>query len=203
MSDHWLIVGLGNPGPAYAMTRHNIGAMSVDELARTCSAKLGRHKRALSDVAEVQLGVPGRIHRAVLANPLSFMNESGGPVKALVDFYDVQTDRIIVIHDELDLHFGALRLKFGGGDNGHNGLKSIRRALGTGDFYRVRAGIGRPMGRQSPADYVLQPFSGSERAELPGYLDRCARAVECLVEDGLDAAQNRFNAAPATSGDST
>lgn len=203
MSDHWLIVGLGNPGPAYAMTRHNIGAMTVDAVAASCSAKLGRHKRALADVAEVQLGVPGRIHRAVLANPLSFMNESGGPVKALVDFYDVQTERLIVIHDELDLPFGALRLKFGGGDNGHNGLKSIRKALGTGDFHRVRAGIGRPMGRQSPADYVLQGFSGAERAELPGYLDRCARAVECLVEDGLETAQNRFNAAPATSGDTT
>jgi PTH1 family peptidyl-tRNA hydrolase len=115
----------------------------------------------------------------------------------------VQTERLIVIHDELDLPFGALRLKFGGGDNGHNGLKSIRKALGTGDFFRVRAGIGRPMGRQSPADYVLQVFSGAERSELPGYLDRCARAVECLVEDGLETAQNRYNAAPATSGDTS
>ncbi len=203
MSDHWLIVGLGNPGPSYALTRHNIGAMVVDDVAASCSARLGRHKRALADVAEVQIGVPGRITRAVLANPLSFMNESGGPVKALVDFYDVEPARLIVIHDELDLPFGALRLKFGGGDNGHNGLKSIRRSLGTGDFHRVRAGIGRPMGRQSPADYVLQMFSGSERAELPGFLDRCARAVECLAEDGLENAQNRFNAPPATSGDTS
>jgi peptidyl-tRNA hydrolase, PTH1 family len=201
VSDHWLIVGLGNPGPAYAMTRHNIGAMVVDVVASSCSAKLGRHKRALADAAEVQLGMPGRINRAVLSIPLSFMNESGGPVKALIDFYDIAPERLIVIHDELDLPFGGLRIKFGGGDNGHNGLKSIRKSLGTGDFFRVRAGIGRPMGRQSPADYVLQVFSGSERTELPGFLDRCARAVECVIEDGLETAQNRFNAAPETSGE--
>jgi peptidyl-tRNA hydrolase, PTH1 family len=133
------------------------------------------------------------MHRIVLVEPLSFMNESGGPVKALMAFYGVDPDRLIVIHDELDLPFDALRVKEGGGDNGHNGLKSIRRALGTGDFLRVRAGIGRPPGRQDPAAFVLKPFASAERSELPSFVDRCADAVESLVADGLERTQNRFN----------
>ena len=133
------------------------------------------------------------MHRLVLVEPLSFMNESGGPVKALMSFYGIDTDRLIVVHDELDLPFAALRVKFGGGDNGHNGLKSIRRATGTGDFLRVRAGIGRPPGRQDPAAFVLKPFSSSERRDLPEFVDRCADAVESLVSEGLERTQNRFN----------
>lgn len=131
--------------------------------------------------------------RIVLAEPLSFMNESGGPVKALMGFYGVEPDRLLVIHDELDIPFTTIRVKLGGGDNGHNGLKSIRKALGTGDFFRVRVGIGRPPGRQDPADYVLKPFASAERAELGEVVVRAADATESLVLDGLDITQNRFN----------
>jgi len=189
----WLVAGLGNPGPEYAATRHNIGFMVADELATRSRASMARHKRAHALAAEVKVGLPGAMHRIVLVEPLSFMNESGGPVKALMNFYGVDADHLIVIHDELDLPFDAMRVKFGGGDNGHNGLRSIRKALGTGDFLRVRAGIGRPPGRQDPAAFVLKPFSSAERAELPPFLGRCADAVESLVIDGLERTQNRFN----------
>lgn len=189
----WLIAGLGNPGPEYAATRHNIGFLVVDELATRLRVSMARHKRGHALAAEAKIGIPGALHRVVLVEPLSFMNESGGPVKALMGFYGVEVDRLIVIHDELDLPFDALRVKSGGGDNGHNGLKSIRKALGTGDFLRVRAGIGRPPGRQDAAAFVLKPFSSTERAELPTFVDRLADAVESLVEDGLERTQNRFN----------
>ena len=137
--------------------------------------------------------MPGALIHLVLAEPLSFMNESGGPVKALLSFYGIEPDRMIVVHDELDIPFGAIRVKWGGGDNGHNGLKSIRKALGTGDFFRVRVGVDRPPGRQDPAAYVLKPFSGAERKELPEVVQRAADAVECLMADGLEPTQNRFN----------
>jgi PTH1 family peptidyl-tRNA hydrolase len=189
----WLVAGLGNPGPEYAATRHNIGFLVVDALAARDGVRLARHKRGHALAAEAKTGAPGSMHRIVLVEPLSFMNESGGPVKALMAFYGVDPDRLIVIHDELDLPFDALRVKEGGGDNGHNGLKSIRRALGTGDFLRVRAGIGRPPGRQDPAAFVLKPFASAERSELPSFVDRCADAVESLVADGLERTQNRFN----------
>jgi len=189
----WLVAGLGNPGPEYAATRHNIGFLVVDALAERADVKLARHKRAHTLAAEAKVGAPGSMHRLVLAEPLSFMNESGGPVKALMSFYGIDADRLIVVHDELDLPFADLRVKFGGGDNGHNGLKSIRRATGTGDFLRVRAGIGRPPGRQDPAAFVLKPFSASERRDLPEFVDRCADAVESLVFEGLERTQNRFN----------
>lgn len=189
----WLIAGLGNPGPEYAATRHNIGFLVVDALADRTGVKMARHKRAHSLAAEAKVGVPGSMHRVVLAQPLSFMNESGGPVKALMAFYGVEPDHLIVIHDELDLPFAALRVKFGGGDNGHNGLKSIRRSIGSGDFLRVRAGIGRPPGRQDPAAFVLKPFASAERRELPEFIDRCSDAVESLVTDGLERTQNRYN----------
>lgn len=189
----WLIAGLGNPGPEYAATRHNIGFLVVDALAQRSGVKLARHKRAHALAAEAKIGTPGAMHRLVLAEPQSFMNESGGPVTALMSFYGIDPDRLIVIHDELDLPFAALRVKFGGGDNGHNGLRSIRRSIGTGDFLRVRAGIGRPPGRQDPAAFVLKPFASAERADLPEFVDRCADAVESLVSDGLERTQNRFN----------
>lgn len=189
----WLIAGLGNPGPEYAATRHNIGFMVADELAARAGAKLARHKRAQALAAEAKVGMPGAMSRIVLVEPLSFMNESGGPVKALMEFYGVEPDQLIAVHDELDLPFDALRVKLGGGDNGHNGLKSIRRALGTGDFLRVRAGIGRPPGRQDPAAFVLKPFSASERSDVPTFVARCADAVESLITSGLERTQNQYN----------
>ena len=197
MSHPWLVVGLGNPGPEYAATRHNVGAMVVDELAESVGARLARHKRAHAQAAETKLGIPGSVVPVVLVEPMSFMNESGGPVKALMSFYGIEPDRLVVVHDELDIAFATLRVKFGGGDNGHNGLKSIRRALGTGDFFRVRVGIGRPPGRQDPAEFVLKAFGSTERKYLPDLLTRGAGAVEALVLDGLESTQNRFNADPA------
>jgi PTH1 family peptidyl-tRNA hydrolase len=184
----WLVVGLGNPGPGYAGNRHNAGAMVVDILAGRVGAKFKAH-RARADVVETRFGTD----RVVLAKPRSYMNESGGPVVALRDFFKLPVQRIVVVHDELDLGFGVLRLKLGGGDNGHNGLKSLRRALGSGDFHRVRVGIGRPPGRQDPADWVLRDFSAAERKELDLHLERAADAVEALVADGLAAAQNGYN----------
>jgi len=195
-SSPWLVVGLGNPGPAYASTRHNAGYLVADALADRIGARLARHKRAHALAAEGKLGMPGSLTHVVLAEPLSFMNESGGPVKALMSFYGVDPDRMIVVHDELDIPFSAIRVKFGGGDNGHNGLKSIRRAVGTGDFYRVRMGIGRPPGRQDAADYVLKPFSSTERKDLGEVVGRGADATGCLMTEGLDATQNRFNTGP-------
>ncbi len=185
----WLVVGLGNPGPDYAGTRHNVGVLVVDELAERARGRFAKHKRAHAQVAEERL----QGHRAVLAKPSSYMNESGGPVKGLLDFYKVPMEQLVVIHDELDIAFGTLRLKLGGGDNGHNGLKSIRRSTGSGDFYRVRVGIGRPPGRQDPADFVLKPWSSVERKELPMLVSDAADAVELLLHEGLERAQNRFN----------
>ena len=183
------MVGLGNPGPEYAATRHNVGAMVVSVLAAEYGARLARHRRAQADAVDVRMSG----HRVELILPRSYMNESGGPVKAACDFAKVPTDHLIVVHDELDLPFGSLRCKLGGGDNGHNGLKSIRRSLGTGDFYRVRVGIGRPPGRQDPADFVLRAFGSTERRDLDAVLTRAGEVVNALVCDGLDVAQNRFN----------
>ena len=193
-NDVWLVVGLGNPGPTYAATRHNIGYLVTDELARRMGAPFRAHKSGRADVVEGRLAPPGRpAPRVVLGRPRSYMNEVGGPVKALATFYKVAPDHVVAIHDELDIAFGTLRVKLGGGDNGHNGLKSIRSSLGTGEFYRVRAGIGRPPGRMDPADYVLSSYSAAERKELPFQVDRAADAVETLIELGLDATQQRFN----------
>jgi PTH1 family peptidyl-tRNA hydrolase len=190
----WLVVGLGNPGPTYAGTRHNVGYLVTDELARRLGARWRAHKTGRADVVEGRLGAPGTdAPRVVLARPRCYMNESGGPVKALATFYKVPPERIIAIHDELDIEFGTLRSKLGGGDNGHNGLKSMRSSLGTGDFHRVRAGIGRPPGRQSPADFVLSSYTAAERKELPLQVDTAADAVESLVRDGLEATQQRYN----------
>jgi PTH1 family peptidyl-tRNA hydrolase len=185
----WLVVGLGNPGTEYAPTRHNIGYLVVEELAARARGNFAVHKRARASVAEERL----QGHRAVLARCSTYMNESGGPVKGLLDFYKVPMEHLVVVHDELDLPFATLRLKLGGGDNGHNGLKSIRRSTGSGDFYRVRIGIGRPPGRQDPADFVLKPWSGVERKELPMLVVDAADAVELLVAEGLERAQNRYN----------
>jgi PTH1 family peptidyl-tRNA hydrolase len=171
--------------------------MVLDVVADQTQARMARHKRAHALAAEGRIGVPGSMTHVVLARPLSYMNESGGPVKALMSFYGVEPEQLIVIHDELDIAFAALRVKFGGGDNGHNGLKSIRKSIGSGDFFRIRVGIGRPPGRQDPAEFVLKPFGSTERKDLPGLLDRGAGAVEAVIADGLESTQNRFNADPA------
>jgi PTH1 family peptidyl-tRNA hydrolase len=189
--DLWVVVGLGNPGTSYAGHRHNVGARVADLLAERVGARFRAH-RSRTELIEGRVSGPGS-PRIVLAKPRSYMNESGGPVAALRDFFRVPPDRLVIIHDELDLPFGTLRLKFGGGDNGHNGLRSIRRALGTGDFFRVRFGVGRPTGRTDPAAFVLQDFSPAERRELPYYLDRTADAVEALMSEGLERAQSAYN----------
>ena len=185
----WLVVGLGNPGPTYAGNRHNVGAMVVDLLASRVGGRFKAHK-GRADVVEGRL-VGARV---VLAKPKSYMNESGGPASSVAGFFKVPPQQIVVVHDELDIPYGALRLKRGGGDNGHNGLRSIRSSLGTGDWLRVRVGIGRPPGRQDPADFVLRDFSPAERKDLDFHVDRAADSVEALITDGLEAAQNRFHA---------
>ncbi len=192
----WLVVGLGNPGPRYAGTRHNVGAMVVDELAHRAGASLRTHK-ARAGAAQVRVGTgPGGVPgpSAVLAVPSSYMNESGGPVKALLSFFSVPAERLVVVHDELDLDPGVVRLKRGGGEGGHNGLRSVSSALGTRDYLRVRVGIGRPPGRMDPADYVLRDFSATERKELPFVVGDAADAVEELVTLGLLDAQQRVHA---------
>jgi len=192
--DVWLVVGLGNPGPAYAGHRHNVGYLVADELAARMGSAFRAHKSGRAEVVEGRLtppGVPGP--RVVLARPRGYMNESGGPVKALATFYKVPPERIIAIHDELDIAFNTLRVKLGGGDNGHNGLRSMRGSLGTGDFYRVRAGIGRPPGRQDVADFVLSNYSTAEKKDLPFQVMDAADAVECLMTEGLEKTQQKFN----------
>ena len=186
--------GLGNPGPAYAGHRHNVGHLVVAELASRLGESFRAHKSGRADVVEGRLGVPGTPGpRLVLARPRGYMNESGGPVKALATFYKVDPAQVVAIHDELDIPFGTLRVKLGGGDNGHNGLRSIRSSLGTGDFHRVRVGIGRPHGRQEVSDFVLSDFSAVERKELPWEVDRAADAVESLLLEGLERTQQQFN----------
>jgi peptidyl-tRNA hydrolase, PTH1 family len=183
-----LVVGLGNPGPRYAGNRHNVGFLVVDELAARVGGKFKAHKGG-AEVLECRLA--GR--RVALAKPRSFMNVSGGPVVATTRFYKVAPGNIVVVHDELDLPFGTVRLKLGGGENGHNGLRSISKSLGTRDYLRVRFGIGRPPGRMDPADFVLRDFSATERKELAFSVDHSADAVEALVGKGLEAAQNLFH----------
>jgi PTH1 family peptidyl-tRNA hydrolase len=190
-----LVVGLGNPGPSYAGNRHNIGYMVNDELASRMGGSFRAHKSGRADVVEGRLGGAGGVGgvRVVLARPRCYMNETGGPVSTLAKFYKVPVERIVAIHDELDIGFDTLRLKKGGGDNGHNGLRSMRASLGSGDFHRVRVGIGRPPGRQNPADFVLSDYSSAERKVLPFQVDRAADAIETLLTEGLYAAQSRYN----------
>ena len=187
----WLVVGLGNPGAEYKNTRHNIGQMVVDEMARVNSLTWSSHK-ARADVAAYKLGIGLEAPGVVLAKSHGYMNESGGPIKALCNFYKVDIENLIVIHDELDIPFSAIRIKQGGGDNGHNGLKSTTSVLGA-DYFRVRMGIGRPMGQQDPADFVLKNFSSSEKPELPEFISRGAEAIEYLIKNGLQAAQGAYN----------
>ncbi|MEO8556405.1 MAG: aminoacyl-tRNA hydrolase [Actinomycetota bacterium] len=191
----WLIVGLGNPGPSYAGHRHNVGAMVVVELAARAGASLRSHK-ARAVAAEVRVGVlPGGAPgpRAVIATPLSYMNESGGPVAGLMSFFKTPTPNLVVVHDDLDIPFAEVRLKLGGGEGGHNGLRSITKSVGTRDYLRVRVGIGRPPGRMDAADFVLHDFSSSERSEVALLVSDAADALECLVADGLVAAQQQWH----------
>jgi len=189
--DPFLVVGLGNPGPAYRGNRHNVGFMVLGVLAERVGGRFSKHK-ARADVLEGRFGPPPA-PRVVLAEPRSYMNESGGPVAGLCGFYKIPVERLVVVHDELDLPYGSLRIKRGGGDNGHNGLRSITRSLGSREYLRVRFGIGRPPGRMDPADYVLRDFSAAERKDLDFHVDRAADAVETLVRHGLEAAQNSYN----------
>ncbi|MDQ3476632.1 MAG: aminoacyl-tRNA hydrolase [Actinomycetota bacterium] len=189
--DGAVVVGLGNPEPSYAGNRHNVGAMVVAELAASEGVNLKRGSGRLARVVSSATRLGGR--RAVLATLTTYMNESGQPVRPLLDYYKVEPGYLIVLHDELDLPFGAVRIKQGGGDNGHNGLRSITRSVSSPDYVRVRIGIGRPMGRQSPADFVLHDFSAAERTELPAILDQAARAVSLLIAAGVDRAQNELH----------
>ena len=188
----WLVVGLGNPGDQYAATRHNVGQMVIDELVRRNSIKLSVHK-SRSDVAAYKLGVGENMQSIILAKSKGYMNETGGPIKALAKFYSVETKNIIALHDELDIEFSTIRSKFGGGDNGHNGLKSMTSAFGTAEYYRVRLGIGRPMGQQDPADFVLKAFSKIEQKDLGEFIVRGADVVESLINNGLELTQTRYN----------
>lgn len=188
----WLVIGLGNPGTEYAKTRHNVGQMSLAILAARMGTSFSAHK-ARAEVAEGRLGVGIDAPKLILARPRAYMNESGGPASALRDFFSVENDRIIVLHDELDLPMGSLRVKQGGGDNGHNGLKSLTKSLGGADYFRVRLGIGRPPGQQDPADFVLRPFAGAEKDQLATLIERGADAVESLATVGLEKTQSLFN----------
>ncbi|MEF3121236.1 aminoacyl-tRNA hydrolase [Kocuria flava] len=191
MSDAWLVVGLGNPGPEYARTRHNVGQMVLDELATRTGGRFKTHK-ARAQVLETRLRPGGP--RLVLAKPLTYMNTSGGPVAGLAKFYDIDPSRIVAVHDEIDIPFAAVKLKLGGGEGGHNGLRDMSKALSTKDYHRVRVGVGRPPGRMDTAAYVLKPFSSTEAKELPFLLDDAADAVEHLIDHGLLEAQQKFHA---------
>lgn len=191
MAETWLIAGLGNPGPRYELTRHNVGQMVVDELAGRRNEAFGQHK-ANARVVETWVRPGGA--KIVLAKPNSFMNVSGGPVSSLAKFFSVDPGHVIVVHDELDIPFDTLKLKSGGGHGGHNGVRDVAKALGTPDFARVRVGVGRPPGRQDPADWVLSPFSATERRTLGALVSDAADAVEEIIEDGLVAAQQRAHA---------
>lgn len=188
MSSLYLVAGLGNPGPDYERTRHNLGFLTADLLAERLGA--GRFKRSKHSarVAEARDGDD----RIVLAKPQTFMNESGRSVASLMRFYKAPLENVIVVHDELDLPFGVVRVKLGGGSAGHNGLNSVAQAVGNG-FARVRVGVGRPPGRKDPVDFVLEPFTKREEPEVPAIIERAADAVLAIVRDGVSAAQTEFN----------
>ncbi|GAA1491389.1 aminoacyl-tRNA hydrolase [Brachybacterium sacelli] len=192
-----LVVGLGNPGPKYAATRHNIGQMVLDHIADAAGARFAAARRAQAVVVEGCLGLPGADERVVLAKTTTFMNVSGGPVKGLAAYYDIPPERIVVVHDEVDIPFDTLRMKRGGGEGGHNGLRDITKALGTKDYLRVRVGVGRPAGGRDTADHVLAPFSATERKTLELLIADAADAVEAVVLEGLTASQQRFHSKEA------
>lgn len=188
--DTWLIVGLGNPGAKYEATRHNVGQMALDLLAERVGGRFSAHRTG-SRVAEGRVRPGGP--KLILAKSNGYMNTSGGPTSALAKYFSVPAERVIALHDDLDLPFDTVKLKQGGGHGGHNGLRDIAKALDTPEFFRVRIGIGRPPGQQDPADFVLKPFATSERSALPVLLEDAADATESLVDEGLLAAQQRFH----------
>jgi PTH1 family peptidyl-tRNA hydrolase len=189
--DAWLVAGLGNPGKEYSGNRHNVGFLVADLLASRVGAKFGRSKRAHAEVAEGRLGFGGP--KLVLLKPLTYMNLSGAPVVSLAQFFKVPVANVIAVHDELDVPFGEVRAKRGGGEGGHNGLRSMSKSLSSKEYARVRVGIGRPPGRQDPADYVLSDFSASERKELDFLVDRAADVVEAIILEGVEWAQNKYH----------
>jgi PTH1 family peptidyl-tRNA hydrolase len=186
-------VGLGNPGKVYARNRHNVGFMVADLLAGRIGTRFGRHRKAVAEVAEGRLGVGVQAPRLVLAKPMTYMNLSGGPVVSLAQFYKVPVGHVLAVHDDLDLAYGQVRAKVGGGEGGHNGLRSMSKSLGSKDYLRVRFGIGRPPGRQDPADYVLSDFSSAERKDLEFLVDRAGDVVEAVAVRGLEWAQNAYH----------
>ncbi|MCW2540884.1 MAG: putative peptidyl-tRNA hydrolase [Frankiales bacterium] len=189
--ERYLVAGLGNPGAKYAGNRHNVGFLVADELAARVGGKFKVTKSQGGPAETVEGRLAG--HPVVLVKPMSFMNTSGGPTAAIARFFHIPVERVIAVHDELDLPYGTLRLKRGGGEGGHNGLRSLTTTLGSKDYARIRFGIGRPPGRQDPADFVLRDFAAAERGELGFLIDRAADAIELLLTDGLDVAQNRYN----------
>lgn len=192
-----LVVGLGNPGPKYELTRHNVGHLVLDELASSTSpmpSSFSVHKKSNAEIVQTRFKTSdGGERQVILAKPRSYMNLSGGPIAALAKFFNVAPADVVVVHDELDLDSGVIRLKRGGGENGHNGLRSTSKSLGTKDYIRVRVGIGRPPGRQDPADYVLRNFNAKEREELTFTLPEAAEAVELIASHGLEIAQNQVH----------
>jgi PTH1 family peptidyl-tRNA hydrolase len=193
----WLVVGLGNPGRQYAHNRHNVGFMIADLLAGRTGVRLRRHSRAVAEVGEGRFGLGVDAPRLVLAKPQTYMNLSGGPVSGLAAFYKIPPARIVVAYDELDLPYGTVRAKANGGEGGHNGVRSISQSLASRDYLRVRFGIGRPPGRQDPADYVLSDFTAAERKDLDYLVDRAADMVESIIVHGLEHTQNAYHATPA------
>lgn len=191
-SNTWLVAGLGNPGPGYAHNRHNVGQMVLDELAGRLGGSFKAHK-SNAQVLEGRLGIGGP--RLVLAKPQTYMNLSGGPVAGLARFFGIDPLHVVAIHDEIDIPFNSIKLKLGGGEGGHNGLRDISKALSTKDYYRVRVGVGRPPGRMDTADFVLRDFGTAERKDLPFLLDEAADAAELLIREGLEAAQQKFHGA--------
>ncbi|MHA7264213.1 aminoacyl-tRNA hydrolase [Arthrobacter sp. TMN-37] len=190
-TDAWLVAGLGNPGPGYSGNRHNVGAMVLDLLAGRLNGRF-RTTKTQAVALEGRLGLGGP--RVVLMKPLTYMNLSGGPVSALAKFHGIPAAQVVAVHDEIDIPFNTVRLKSGGGEGGHNGLRDISRALGTKDYLRVRVGVGRPPGRQDTADFVLRDFGTAEKKDLPFLLDDAADAVELLIRSGLVPAQQKFHA---------
>ncbi|MFW0784578.1 aminoacyl-tRNA hydrolase [Gordonia sp. CPCC 206044] len=185
-----LIVGLGNPGPKYEKTRHNIGAMVADGLVASAGERWKLHKKSGAEAAPITIAG----HQVIVARSRTYMNVTGRQIGPLAKFYSIGPDDLIVLHDELDIDFGVVRLKRGGGEGGHNGLRSISQTMGSRDYLRVRLGIGRPPGRQDPADFVLKPFPSSARADVELLVENGIEATETLVAQGLDAAQNVVHA---------